>query len=336
MRFVKRVCAAWHWRPAGDDRQRRRRRTAAERRSGRQAHQSAGQGDEPLSAAARAQSGRLVSLGRRGAGQGQAREEADLSLDRLFELLLVPRDGARVVHGRGDRRQAERELRVHQGRSRGAARHRRNLHAGACTSTCNWSGSKQGGGWPLSMFLTPDAKPLMGGTYFPPRDKDGRMGFLTVLDRVQEAWTADPAEMAEDRRLAGRLRRREPEAAAHAQAASSSMQPLVDARAAGAGRAVRRRLRRLWLRSGQARSKRSFPSRRTCGSCSTTRGATRARRPRRCSSRPWRRFPRVAFAITSAADFIATAPIASGACRISKRCSTTTANWSRSTRRPTS
>ena len=37
-------------------------------------------------------------------------------------------------------------------------------------------GSKQGGGWPLSMFLTPDAKPLMGGTYFPPRDKDGRIG----------------------------------------------------------------------------------------------------------------------------------------------------------------
>ena len=52
-------------------------------------------------------------------------------------------------------------------------------------------GSKQGGGWPLSMFLTPDAKPLMGGTYFPPRDKDGRMGFLTALERVQEAWSAD-------------------------------------------------------------------------------------------------------------------------------------------------
>ena len=52
-------------------------------------------------------------------------------------------------------------------------------------------GSKQGGGWPLSMFLTPDAKPLMGGTYFPPRDRDGRMGFLTVLKRVQEAWTTD-------------------------------------------------------------------------------------------------------------------------------------------------
>ncbi|HEV3137953.1 MAG TPA: thioredoxin domain-containing protein, partial [Pirellulales bacterium] len=53
-------------------------------------------------------------------------------------------------------------------------------------------GSKQGGGWPLSMFLTPDAKPLMGGTYFPPRDKDGRMGFLTVLERVQQAWSTEP------------------------------------------------------------------------------------------------------------------------------------------------
>jgi len=53
-------------------------------------------------------------------------------------------------------------------------------------------GSKQGGGWPLSMFLTPDAKPLMGGTYFPPRDKGGLLGFSTVLDRVAEAWKADP------------------------------------------------------------------------------------------------------------------------------------------------
>jgi uncharacterized protein YyaL (SSP411 family) len=53
-------------------------------------------------------------------------------------------------------------------------------------------GSKQGGGWPLSMFLTPDAKPLMGGTYFPPRDRpDGATGFLTVIARVNEAWVAD-------------------------------------------------------------------------------------------------------------------------------------------------
>ena len=55
-------------------------------------------------------------------------------------------------------------------------------------------GSKQGGGWPLSMFLTPDAKPLMGGTYFPPQGKEGQPGFSTVLDRVLEAWNSDPVK----------------------------------------------------------------------------------------------------------------------------------------------
>ncbi|KAK3407380.1 hypothetical protein EUGRSUZ_K03449 [Eucalyptus grandis] len=45
-----------------------------------------------------------------------------------------------------------------------------------------------GGGWPLSVFLSPDLKPLMGGTYFPPDDKFGRPGFKTVLRKVKDAW----------------------------------------------------------------------------------------------------------------------------------------------------
>ncbi|KAF3436401.1 hypothetical protein FNV43_RR23493 [Rhamnella rubrinervis] len=45
-----------------------------------------------------------------------------------------------------------------------------------------------GGGWPLSVFLSPDLKPLMGGTYFPPDDKYGRPGFRTILRKVREAW----------------------------------------------------------------------------------------------------------------------------------------------------
>lgn len=45
-----------------------------------------------------------------------------------------------------------------------------------------------GGGWPLSAFLSPDLKPLMGGTYFPPEDKYGRPGFKTILRKVKEAW----------------------------------------------------------------------------------------------------------------------------------------------------
>ena len=40
------------------------------------------------------------------------------------------------------------------------------------------------GGWPLTVFLTPDLKPFYGGTYFPPEDRGGRPGFPTVLNEV--------------------------------------------------------------------------------------------------------------------------------------------------------
>eukprot|EP00249_Psilotum_nudum_P022111 c28378_g1_i1 orf=179-2719(+) len=45
-----------------------------------------------------------------------------------------------------------------------------------------------GGGWPMSCFLTPELKPIVGGTYFPPDDKFGRPGFKTVLRRVKDVW----------------------------------------------------------------------------------------------------------------------------------------------------
>jgi len=47
------------------------------------------------------------------------------------------------------------------------------------------------GGWPMSVFLTPDLNPLLGGTYFPPVDKWGKPGFATVLRRLAEAWQQD-------------------------------------------------------------------------------------------------------------------------------------------------
>ena len=53
----------------------------------------------------------------------------------------------------------------------------------------------QGGGWPLSMFLTPDAKPILGGTYFPPHRKGGQAGFLDVLKHVQGLWQKQPEDM---------------------------------------------------------------------------------------------------------------------------------------------
>ncbi|ODT19646.1 MAG: thioredoxin domain protein [Mesorhizobium sp. SCN 65-12] len=44
------------------------------------------------------------------------------------------------------------------------------------------------GGWPLTMFLTPDGKPFWGGTYFPPQPRYGRPGFVQVLEAVDKAW----------------------------------------------------------------------------------------------------------------------------------------------------
>jgi len=44
------------------------------------------------------------------------------------------------------------------------------------------------GGWPMTLFLTPDGRPFFAGTYFPPRDAHGTPGFGRVLDAVEEAW----------------------------------------------------------------------------------------------------------------------------------------------------
>ncbi len=47
------------------------------------------------------------------------------------------------------------------------------------------------GGWPMSVWLTPDLMPFVGGTYFPPDNRYGRAGFPLILQRVAEAWQKD-------------------------------------------------------------------------------------------------------------------------------------------------
>jgi uncharacterized protein len=44
------------------------------------------------------------------------------------------------------------------------------------------------GGWPMTVFMTPEGKPFYGGTYFPPTDRYGRPGFTRVLVSVSDAW----------------------------------------------------------------------------------------------------------------------------------------------------
>ncbi len=48
-----------------------------------------------------------------------------------------------------------------------------------------------GGGWPMSVWLTPSLKPFVGGTYYPPEDRWGRPGFTSILLRIAEAWELD-------------------------------------------------------------------------------------------------------------------------------------------------
>src|SRR5476651_1030379 len=64
-----------------------------------------------------------------------------------------------------------------------------------------------GGGWPMSVWLTPDLKPFYGGTYFPPSSKWGRPGFVDILQEIGRAWKADRAKVVESAEaLTARLR----------------------------------------------------------------------------------------------------------------------------------
>ena len=63
------------------------------------------------------------------------------------------------------------------------------------------------GGWPMSVFLTPDLRPFFGGTYFPPEDRHGMAGFPRVLTSVADAYFTRRAEVDEQAGLlAGHLR----------------------------------------------------------------------------------------------------------------------------------
>ena len=63
------------------------------------------------------------------------------------------------------------------------------------------------GGWPMSVWLTPTLAPFFGGTYFPPADRGGGIGFPTLLARIADAWrnNRDQLEM-EARRIVEALR----------------------------------------------------------------------------------------------------------------------------------
>ena len=53
------------------------------------------------------------------------------------------------------------------------------------------------GGWPMTVFITPDGKPFYAGTYFPPEDNHGRPGFPRLLTAMRDAWDTDREKLLE-------------------------------------------------------------------------------------------------------------------------------------------
>lgn len=72
------------------------------------------------------------------------------------------------------------------------------------------------GGWPMSVFLTPDLQPFYGGTYFPPAPRYGRPGFLQLVERIAELWRERADELVQN---AARV---------HEQLAAATAAPAVD------------------------------------------------------------------------------------------------------------
>ncbi len=56
------------------------------------------------------------------------------------------------------------------------------------------------GGWPLSVFMTPDQHPFFAGTYFPKKSAYGQPGFVDILETISKKWREDPASLKENGR----------------------------------------------------------------------------------------------------------------------------------------
>ncbi|HKY35129.1 MAG TPA: thioredoxin domain-containing protein [Polyangiaceae bacterium] len=63
------------------------------------------------------------------------------------------------------------------------------------SATVAMSGS---GGWPMTVFLTPDQQPFFAGTYFPPVDRYGRPGFKTLLTKIAELWRTERGTLLDE------------------------------------------------------------------------------------------------------------------------------------------
>src|SRR5262245_8434466 len=85
------------------------------------------------------------------------------------------------------------------------------------------------GGWPMSVWLTPDLKPFYGGTYFPPASRWGRPGFSDILGEIARVWSTNRQGVVESADgIVGRLRNSGETGAAIAVPASAALTRIVE------------------------------------------------------------------------------------------------------------
>ena len=101
------------------------------------------------------------------------------------------------------------------------------------------------GGWPLTVFLTPDGEPFYGGTYFPPEPRHGLPSFRQVLRAVADTYRAQPEEVAAQAEALVKALRRSAET-------EPSHEPLTEALLVEAERGLLSLLDRRWGGFGHA------------------------------------------------------------------------------------
>jgi uncharacterized protein len=99
------------------------------------------------------------------------------------------------------------------------------------------------GGWPMTVFLTPEGEPFFGGTYFPPEPRHGLPSFRQLLEAVAGAWRERRSDIQRDANAISQRLRQAPE---------PSNEPLTSALLTDAVRALRRQFDPVWGGFGNA------------------------------------------------------------------------------------
>ena len=161
------------------------------------AHQSPGPREESLSAAARPQSGGLVSLGRGGLRKSARGEQAHLPFHRLLHLPLVPRDGARKSFEND-------EIAALLNRDFVAIKVDREERPDVDRIYMTFVQATTGsGGWPMSVWLTPELQAVLRRHLFPARESLGPSGLRFHPDADRAGVGAAIARRSSNRRASG-------------------------------------------------------------------------------------------------------------------------------------